>query len=144
MEYYSALRTDRAVHTSDVCVVMVDATEGELHHQDVRIAELVEHALRLEGLNRHASTHAAGIVTEHGGSIEARRNAAGGATFGFGTQGANVRNEGTLDLNVSSVISAASAAGTTSSTSAKQPACCSRRASARTAAAFSSPRPCTR
>ncbi|PLX40297.1 MAG: DNA polymerase III subunit alpha [Deltaproteobacteria bacterium] len=29
---------------------------------DPRIAELIKHALRLEGLNRHASTHAAGIV----------------------------------------------------------------------------------
>ncbi len=29
---------------------------------DPRIAELVAHALRLEGLNRHASTHAAGVV----------------------------------------------------------------------------------
>ena len=30
--------------------------------QDPKVAQLVEHALRLEGLNRHASTHAAGIV----------------------------------------------------------------------------------
>jgi GTP-binding protein len=39
LEYYSALRTERVVRESDVCVVLVDATEGELHHQDVRIAE---------------------------------------------------------------------------------------------------------
>jgi len=39
IEYYSALRTDRAVHDADVCVVMVDATEENLHAQDVRIAE---------------------------------------------------------------------------------------------------------
>jgi GTP-binding protein len=39
LEYYSALRTARVVREADVCVVMVDATEGELHHQDVRIAE---------------------------------------------------------------------------------------------------------
>jgi len=30
--------------------------------QDGRIAELITHALKLEGLNRHASTHAAGVV----------------------------------------------------------------------------------
>ncbi len=29
---------------------------------DPRVAELIQHALRLEGLNRHASTHAAGVV----------------------------------------------------------------------------------
>ncbi len=39
IEYYSALRTDRAVQDSDVCIVMVDGTEPELHAQDVRIAE---------------------------------------------------------------------------------------------------------
>ena len=39
LEYYSALRTERAVHTADVCVVLVDASEDELHAQDVRIAE---------------------------------------------------------------------------------------------------------
>ena len=39
LEYYSALRTDRAVQDADVCVVMVDATEDELHAQDVRIAQ---------------------------------------------------------------------------------------------------------
>ncbi|MCG6954579.1 MAG: ribosome biogenesis GTPase Der [Gemmatimonadetes bacterium] len=39
LEYYSALRTERVVRESDVCLVLVDATEGELHHQDVRIAE---------------------------------------------------------------------------------------------------------
>jgi GTP-binding protein len=39
VEYYSALRTDRVVHDADICLVVVDATEGELHHQDVRIIE---------------------------------------------------------------------------------------------------------
>ena len=39
IEYYSALRTERVVHSSDVCVVLVDASEDELHAQDVRIAE---------------------------------------------------------------------------------------------------------
>jgi GTPase len=39
LEYYSALRTERAVVGSDVCIVMVDATEQELHAQDIRIAQ---------------------------------------------------------------------------------------------------------
>lgn len=39
LEYYSALRTERVVRDADVCVLLVDAAEGELHHQDVRIAE---------------------------------------------------------------------------------------------------------
>ena len=39
LEYYSALRTDRAVHTADVCVLLVDASEEDLHAQDIRIAQ---------------------------------------------------------------------------------------------------------
>lgn len=39
IEYYSSLRTDRVVHEADVCIVLVDASEKELHHQDVRIME---------------------------------------------------------------------------------------------------------
>jgi GTP-binding protein len=39
LEYYSALRTDRVVHTSDVCVILVDASEEELHAQDIRITQ---------------------------------------------------------------------------------------------------------
>ena len=39
LEYYSALRTERVVREADVCLVVVDASEGELSHQDVRIAE---------------------------------------------------------------------------------------------------------
>lgn len=39
LEYYSALRTDRVVHTSDVCIVLVDASEDELHAQDIRITQ---------------------------------------------------------------------------------------------------------
>jgi GTP-binding protein len=41
LEYYSALRTERVVRDADVCLLLVDASEGELHHQDVRIAEQV-------------------------------------------------------------------------------------------------------
>ncbi len=39
VEYYSALRTDRVIHSADVCVLLVDASEDELHSQDVRIAQ---------------------------------------------------------------------------------------------------------
>lgn len=39
LEYYSALRTDRAIERSDVCVLLLDATEAELHVQDIKIAE---------------------------------------------------------------------------------------------------------
>ena len=39
LEYYSAIRTDRVVHEADVCIVMVDASEEELHAQDIRIAQ---------------------------------------------------------------------------------------------------------
>ncbi|MDX1645710.1 MAG: ribosome biogenesis GTPase Der [Longimicrobiales bacterium] len=39
LEYYSALRTDRVVHTADVCVLLVDASEETLHAQDIRIAQ---------------------------------------------------------------------------------------------------------
>lgn len=39
IEYYSALRTERVVYSADVCVVLVDASEEDLHAQDVRIAQ---------------------------------------------------------------------------------------------------------
>jgi GTP-binding protein len=39
IEYYSALRTDRVVHTADVCILLVDSSEEELHAQDIRIAQ---------------------------------------------------------------------------------------------------------
>jgi len=39
LEYYSAIRTDRVVHEADVCIVMVDASETDLHAQDIRIAQ---------------------------------------------------------------------------------------------------------
>lgn len=39
LEYYSALRTDRAVQSADVCVVLVDVSEEELHAQDIRILQ---------------------------------------------------------------------------------------------------------
>jgi len=38
IEFYSSLRTRRAIERAGICVLLVDATEGELHHQDLRIA----------------------------------------------------------------------------------------------------------
>jgi GTP-binding protein len=46
LEYYSAIRTERVVHSSDVCVLLVDASEDELHAQDVRIAQMAWEAGR--------------------------------------------------------------------------------------------------
>ena len=39
VEFYSALRTRRAIDRSDICILMIDATEG-LHNQDMKIAAL--------------------------------------------------------------------------------------------------------
>lgn len=38
LEYYSALRTERAIERADVCLLLIDATE-ELHVQDMKVAE---------------------------------------------------------------------------------------------------------
>ena len=51
----------------DPGVTLKDALESEtelknLYKNDPRITKLIDTALRLEGLNRHASTHAAGVV----------------------------------------------------------------------------------
>ncbi|MDZ7779721.1 MAG: ribosome biogenesis GTPase Der [Gemmatimonadota bacterium] len=40
VEYYSALRTERVVLDSDVCVVLLDASEEEMHAQDIRIVQM--------------------------------------------------------------------------------------------------------
>ncbi len=45
IEFYSALRTRRAIDSSDVCVLMIDATEG-LQNQDLKIATLAWEAGR--------------------------------------------------------------------------------------------------
>ena len=37
VEFYSSLRTERAIERADVCVLVVDAADG-MHHQDLRIA----------------------------------------------------------------------------------------------------------
>lgn len=39
VEYFSSLRTDRAIDRADICILLLDATEGEVHIQDLRIAE---------------------------------------------------------------------------------------------------------
>jgi GTP-binding protein len=41
IEFFSALRAERAIERADVCILLVDATEGELHVQDLKIAERV-------------------------------------------------------------------------------------------------------
>jgi len=45
VEFYSSLRTRRAIDSSDVCVLMVDATEG-LQNQDLKIATMAWEAGR--------------------------------------------------------------------------------------------------
>ena len=40
VEFYSGLRTRRAIDRADICVLLVDATEGEIQNQDLKIAEL--------------------------------------------------------------------------------------------------------
>ncbi|HYV99779.1 MAG TPA: ribosome biogenesis GTPase Der, partial [Gemmatimonadaceae bacterium] len=39
IEFYSSLRTQRALERADVCVLLIDATQG-LHNQDLKIATL--------------------------------------------------------------------------------------------------------
>ena len=45
IEFYSALRTRRAIERADICVLVLDATEG-LHAQDLKIAALAWEAGR--------------------------------------------------------------------------------------------------
>ncbi len=45
VEFYSALRTRRAIDRSDICILMIDALEG-LHNQDLKIAALAWEAGR--------------------------------------------------------------------------------------------------
>ncbi len=40
IEFYSSLRTRKAIERSDICILMVDATEGEIQNQDLKIAAL--------------------------------------------------------------------------------------------------------
>jgi len=45
VEFYSSLRTRRAIDRADLCLLMIDATEG-LHNQDLKIATLAWEAGR--------------------------------------------------------------------------------------------------
>jgi GTP-binding protein len=40
IEFYSSLRTRRAIERSDICILLLDATEGEVQNQDLKIAAL--------------------------------------------------------------------------------------------------------
>ncbi len=46
IEFYSALRTRRAIERADIAVLVVDATEGQLHAQDLKVAHLAWEAGR--------------------------------------------------------------------------------------------------
>ena len=46
IEFYSALRTRRAIERADICVLVVDATEGQIHAQDLKVAHLAWEAGR--------------------------------------------------------------------------------------------------
>lgn len=46
IEFYSSLRTRRAIERSDICILMIDATEGEIQNQDLKIATLAWEAGR--------------------------------------------------------------------------------------------------
>ncbi len=40
IEFYSSLRTRRAIERANICVLLIDATEGEFHNQDLTIANM--------------------------------------------------------------------------------------------------------
>jgi len=40
IEFYSSLRTRRAIERAEICILVVDATEGEMQNQDLKIAAL--------------------------------------------------------------------------------------------------------
>ena len=46
IEFYSALRTRRAIERADICILVVDATEGQVHAQDLKVATLAWEAGR--------------------------------------------------------------------------------------------------
>ena len=46
IEFYSALRTRRAIERSDIAILVVDATEGAMHAQDLKVAQLAWEAGR--------------------------------------------------------------------------------------------------
>jgi GTPase len=48
IEFYSSLRTRRAIERSEICILLIDATEGEIQNQDLKIAALAwEHGRAL-------------------------------------------------------------------------------------------------
>ena len=46
IEFYSSLRARRAIERANICVLLIDATEGEFHNQDLSIAHLAWEAGR--------------------------------------------------------------------------------------------------
>jgi GTP-binding protein len=46
IEFYASLRTRRAIERADICVLVIDATEKEIHNQDLKIATLAWEAGR--------------------------------------------------------------------------------------------------
>jgi GTP-binding protein len=46
IEFYSSLRTRRAIERANICVLLIDATEGEFHNQDLSIANIAWEAGR--------------------------------------------------------------------------------------------------
>ena len=40
IEFYSSLRTRRAIERAEICLLLIDATEGEIHNQDLKVAQL--------------------------------------------------------------------------------------------------------
>jgi GTP-binding protein len=46
IEFYSSLRSRRAIERANICVLLIDATEGELHNQDLSIANMAWEAGR--------------------------------------------------------------------------------------------------
>jgi len=46
IEFYSSLRTRRAIERASLCILLIDATEGEFHNQDLSIANMAWEAGR--------------------------------------------------------------------------------------------------
>ncbi len=46
IEFYSSLRTRRAIERANICILLIDATEGEFHNQDLSIANMAWEAGR--------------------------------------------------------------------------------------------------
>ncbi len=46
IEFYSSLRSRRAIERANLCVLLIDATEGEVHNQDLSIANMAWEAGR--------------------------------------------------------------------------------------------------